>query len=64
MTADPVKEVLYWYEKLQIEAWARYPFPKLCAILLHTQSGHVQDGSFSTEAAASAARPLRLRPES
>ena len=46
MIADPVKEVLYWYEKLQIEAWARYPFPKLCAILLHTQSGHVQDGHF------------------
>jgi len=23
MSADPVKEwVLYWYEKLQIEAWA------------------------------------------
>ena len=30
MIADPVKKwVLYWYEKLQIEAWARYLFMKL-----------------------------------
>jgi hypothetical protein len=29
MTADPVKEwVLYWYEKLQIEAWARVKKPR------------------------------------
>jgi hypothetical protein len=29
MAADSVKEwTLYWYDKLQIEAWARYLFPK------------------------------------
>ena len=35
MTADPVKEwVLYWYEKLQIEAWAgsKNPVPNPCQV--------------------------------
>ena len=71
-TADPVKKwVLYWYEKLQIEAWARVkkPRPKsvrwLCKNSDRTRNfglyGHAESKKKQKFVFRSALRPIRFR---